>query len=89
MPDSEPRDRDSDAARIELEPDALHERDDGLAIDCPECGSLAPIQDVVEYGRCRGYLDAEATETAEAMETAEDVDLPCTADLSLELVWRS
>lgn len=80
----------SDGARMPLEPDAIHETDDGYAIDCPECGAAVSLIEVVETGRCPGYLDADAAETAEAQdEPTELKGSGCTAKLSLELVWES
>lgn len=70
------------AARMELTPDAFHEGDDGVYLDCPECGSPAYVMEIVETGRCTGYLGEDVDE-----ENAEDVGGFCTAKLSLELVW--
>ncbi|MHC3437536.1 hypothetical protein ACYJ1Y_05380 [Natrialbaceae archaeon A-gly3] len=75
-----------DAARMELEPDAFHQDDKGYYVDCPECGSAATITNVIEHGRCNGYLDQEREETD--VDEAE-TDLECTAQLSLELVYDS
>lgn len=74
---------DAGAVRMELEPDAIHEGEEGLYVDCPECGSPAIVTDVVRGGRCTGYRD-EAVEDREA----EDVGDFCTAKLALELSWR-
>ena len=75
----------SDAARMDLEPDAWHQTDEGnYYIDCPECGSPATLMNVVGHGRCNGYLDDRKRET-EIDETATS----CTAKLSLELVYSS
>lgn len=72
-------------ARMELEPDAWHQNDDGnYYIDCPECGSAATLMNVVEYNRCNGYLDQREDET-ELDENAMD----CTAKLTLELAYSS
>ncbi|MFC6837445.1 hypothetical protein [Halomarina ordinaria] len=73
---------DAESARMELGPDALHESDEGYSLDCPECGSPASLIDIVEHGRCRGYLENEGREDTDR---APD----CTAELSLELVWES
>ncbi len=68
---------------MELEPDAFHEGDEGFYVDCPECGSPAYLTDVIEKGRCRGYLgDPETTENV-------DQEPTCSAELTLELVWES
>lgn len=78
---------DTDAARMELTPDGLHESAEGYALDCPECGSTVSVHRIVETGRCSGTLDADHTET-----TGEDRqirDPECTAELSLELVWTA
>lgn len=76
---------DTDAARMELTPDGLHELDEGYAVDCPECGATVTLHRIVETGRCPGTIDADHTET-----TGEDRQIQqpeCTAELSLELVW--
>jgi len=71
------------AARMELEPDAFHDGEEGYYIDCPECGSPAYIDTVIQEGRCQGYLgDAAASENV-------DHEPSCTAELTLELVWQS
>ncbi len=67
---------------MELEPDAWHEADDGYYLDCPECGSPAHLMDIVEFGRCRGYLEDEGREDTDREPT-------CTATLQLELAWTS
>ncbi len=79
-------DESGDAARMELEPDALHEGDfEEPYFDCPSCGSPATITQIVEEGRCSGYLDEDDSETG----GGEEMDGPaCTAKLSLELVWE-
>ncbi|WP_221621661.1 hypothetical protein [Halocatena pleomorpha] len=74
-------------ARMIIEPDALHEGEDELFLDCPQCGSTTTISRILNKGRCSGYLDAK-----EAESTTEDeqlLDPICTAKLSLELVWTS
>ncbi|AHG00645.1 hypothetical protein HALLA_19480 [Halostagnicola larsenii XH-48] len=72
-------------ARMELEPDAWHQNDDGnYYIECPECGSAATLMNVVEHNRCNGYLDQLEAET-ELDEGAMD----CTAKLTLELAYSS
>lgn len=74
-------------ARMELEPDALHEGDNGYSIDCPECGSTVSLARIVEVGRCTGHLESEETEVEGEDEQLQDPN--CTAALSLELVWKS
>ena len=69
-------------ARMELGPDEFHEGDEGVYLDCPECGSPAYVTDIVETGRCTGYRGDDVEE-----ENAEDVGAFCTAKLSLELVY--
>lgn len=71
-----------DAARMELTPDAFHEGDEGVYLDCPECGSPAFVTEIVETGRCTGYQGESVEE-----ENAEDVGGFCTAKLALELRW--
>lgn len=74
------------AARMMLEPDALHEGDGEPYVDCPECGSPTTFTGIIEEGRCSGYLDASVTETSDGEQLR---DPACTAKLSLELVWES
>lgn len=77
----------SEAARMELEPDAFHEGEDEAYLDCPQCGSPATLSQIINEGRCSGYLDSEVAESE-----AEDQQLQdpvCTAELALELVWES
>ena len=68
-------------ARMRLEPDSVHEDDDGHWLDCPRCGSPAYVAEILETGRCRGYQSDEGTD--------ESVDrgVTCDATLALELVW--
>ncbi len=74
-----------DAAHMELTPDTWHQTDDGTYyLDCPECGSVASLMNVVAHGRCNGYLDQYEDET-ERDEEASD----CTAKLWLELGYTS
>lgn len=77
----------SNAARMQLDSDALHEGDGGYAIDCPECGSFVTLARIVETGRCPGSLDADVTEVEDDDEQLQEPG--CTAELSLELVWES
>lgn len=80
-------DDESGAARMMLEPDAVHEGEDELYLDCPSCGSPAPIELVVEEGHCLGYIDGDVAESERVGEHEPVRDVDCTADLSLELVW--
>lgn len=86
MSDSE-ESEEGDAARMVLEPKAVHEGDTEPYIDCPQCGSQVTITRIIEEGRCSGSLDEEDVEVE-----GEDQELQaggCTAELSLELVWRT
>ncbi|ELZ03154.1 hypothetical protein C482_04009 [Natrialba chahannaoensis JCM 10990] len=77
--------RREDAAYTELDPDTWHQNDEGnYYIDCPECGSAATLMNVVQHGRCNGYLDQREGET-ELDEEAMD----CTARLWFELGYVS
>ncbi len=72
-------------ARMELEPDAWHQNDDGNHyIDCPECGSAATLMNVVEHNRCNAYLDQHEEETE-----LDEGRMDCTAKLTLELAYTS
>ncbi|MFP8953419.1 hypothetical protein ACLI4Z_10650 [Natrialbaceae archaeon A-arb3/5] len=74
-----------DAAYTELEPDTWHQNDEGnYYIDCPECGSAATLSNVVEYGRCNGYLDRRKDETK-----LDEQAMDCTATLWFELGYIS
>ncbi|THE65711.1 hypothetical protein D8Y22_05960 [Salinadaptatus halalkaliphilus] len=78
------RDREA-AAHMELTPDSWHQTDDGnYYIDCPECGSAATLMNVVDRGRCNGYLDQQEDETE-----LEEEAMDCTAKLWLELGYTS
>lgn len=82
MADSKPDiDRD-EAARMVLEPDAFHE-EDGLSIDCPQCGATVSVMHVVKEGQCSGYVDADEKEG----EGESPREGGCGATLSFELVW--
>ncbi len=70
---------------MELEPDAYHEGEKGFYVDCPECGSPAYLADIIEDGRCQGYLG----EVVDDGGASADREPTCTAELSLELVWGS
>lgn len=84
MTDSHSENTDTEGSRMKLEPDALHESDDGIYIDCPQCGSNVSFAHIVNEGRCTGVLDDEVTETEEDTQLQER----CNASLSLELVWE-
>ncbi|MFW6317481.1 MAG: hypothetical protein ACOC06_03325 [Halorubrum sp.] len=74
-----------EAARMELPPDAWHQNDEGnYYIDCPECGSAASLSNVVEHGRCNGYLDQQEAETK-----LDEEAMTCTAKLWFELGYTS
>lgn len=77
----------TDATRMELGPDTLHEGDDGIAIDCPQCGATVPITFLVAAGRCPNALDPDEVEVESEVTTPADVE--CSAELGLELVWRA
>lgn len=77
----------STQARMVIEPDALHEGEDELFLDCPQCGSTTSITQILNKGRCSGYLDSDAAEAK--TEDKQLLDPICTANLSLELVWES
>lgn len=88
MPDSSSDGtEESEVARMELEPDALHEGEDEPYLDCPQCGSSITITQILNEGRCSGYLDSEVAESEAEDEQLQDP--VCTAELSLELVWGS
>ncbi|MEY7849236.1 hypothetical protein AB7C87_08560 [Natrarchaeobius sp. A-rgal3] len=77
--------RNEEAAYTELSPDAWHQNEEGnYYIDCPECGSAATLSNVVDRGRCNGYLDQREGDT-ELDEQAFD----CTAKLWFELGYVS
>lgn len=73
-----------DGARMQLEPDAVHESDNRIFLDCPQCGSNVSIVQVVSEGQCTGQLDGKMAETEDDTELQEG----CNAKLSLELVWE-
>lgn len=75
------------AARIELEPDAVHEGDGEVFLDCPQCGSSVSLTQIIEEGHCSGRLDADVAEVQE--EDTQLQDSACTANLALELVWHA
>jgi len=77
----------SDAARMVLEPDAVHEEDGGPSIDCPQCGATNTLVSIIEEGRCTGVLDDDMAESESEDEQLQDGG--CGAELSLELVWEA
>lgn len=86
MSDPPAENNDSDGnARMKVEPKAIHELDDGIYLDCPQCGSNVSIVQIVTEGRCTGQLEEDLTETESETQLQEG----CTAELSLELVWHS
>ncbi|MFD1513827.1 hypothetical protein [Halomarina rubra] len=70
-----------EGARMALEPDALHEDEDGHWLECPRCGSPAYVVEILQEGHCRGFQD----ETEARDDT--DREVGCDATLGLELVW--
>lgn len=86
MSDTHDESTGTDGARMTLEPDAVHEGEEEPYLDCPECGSQATFVQIIEEGRCDGYLAGEDTETEDGEQLR---DPACTAKLSLELVWES
>lgn len=85
MVDSQPENSDSEGSRMTLGPDAIHETDDGIYLDCPQCGSNVSVAQVVTEGTCTGHLDDEVAETEDDTELQEG----CNANLSLDLVWKA
>lgn len=76
---------DDDAVRMELGSDAWHQDEDGqFYIDCPECGSAATLSNIVNHGRCNGYMDQQQSDTE-----LDEQAMPCSASLSLDLVYAS
>lgn len=85
---------DSDAARMELTPDTIHEEgEQGPYLDCPSCGSSAPLELVIEEGHCTGTVEGDIAESEDTSETVQEGADPesggCGAKLSLELVWEA
>ncbi|MFC7231920.1 hypothetical protein ACFQMM_21810 [Saliphagus sp. GCM10025308] len=66
-----------DAAYMDLTPDSWHQHDGSYAIDCPECGSLASLSNVIEHNRCNGFLARHSEGESEGTD--------CTAKLWFEL----
>ena len=86
MSDPQPGNADQPhGSRMQIGPDAIHEMDGGIYLDCPQCGSNVSIVQVVSEGRCTGQLDDEIAET----EDDTRIEGGCNAKLSLELVWES
>lgn len=85
MADPESDTDSSEAARMELEPDAFHEEGEQLSVDCPQCGATVSIMHIAEEGRCPGYVDEEQKEG----EGEVPRDDGCGANLSFELVWEA
>ena len=73
-----------DAARMELNADAVHEGEGGYYLDCPECGSPATVENIIEEGRCNGYLN----EPVEGVDV-DVANVSCSARLQLELAYTS
>jgi len=74
-----------DASRMELDADSFHEGEDGLTIDCPQCGATVPLSVLVSEGRCPNSLDPDEVEVETDQTTPQEVE--CSARLGLELVW--
>lgn len=74
----------SEAARMEMTADTLHEEGEELSVDCPSCGTTVPITQIVYEGRCGGTLEGENNE-AESWD--QELEGGCGAKLSMELVW--
>lgn len=79
-----PANTSTDGARMKLEPNAIHETDSGIYLDCPQCGSNVSVAQVVQEGRCTGALEDDMAETEDETRLQD-----CTAKLSLELVWEA
>ncbi len=84
MAETQPDDT-AEATRMELEPDSFHEGDEGVTIDCPQCGSTVPIAFLISEGRCPNALDGDEMEVESDATSPQDVE--CSAKLGLELVW--
>lgn len=74
-----------EGSRMHLTPDTIHEEEDGIYLDCPQCGSTVSIEQIVNEGRCTGQLDGDMAETEDDTQIEEG----CNAKLSLELVWEA
>ncbi|WP_436930872.1 hypothetical protein [Halosimplex halobium] len=87
MTDSETASDDAPSgARMTLGPDAILKDRDGIALDCPACGTTVTVMQVIEDGHCPNYLDEDDVEVEE--NAGEVQGSGCTAELSLELVWE-
>lgn len=87
MSDSSTSEHDESVTRMELGPDTIHEDDDGLSIDCPQCGSTVPLTYLISEGRCPNALDPDEVEVEDEPTSPQDVE--CSAKLGLELVWTA
>lgn len=74
-----------EGTRMMLEPKAVHERDDGLYVDCPNCGVTVSLNRIINRGRCTGQLEEEMVEAHDEKPLQEG----CDAELSLELLWKA
>lgn len=72
-------------ARMTLGPDAILKNEEGVALDCPACGTTVTVMQVIEDGHCPNCLDEDDVEVDE---NAGQRGPECTADLTLELVWQ-
>lgn len=77
----------TDGSRLMLEPDSVHEGEDGIYLDCPKCGSNAAIGRIISTGRCSNGVDSELKDGVD--DDAACGEDYCDAHLSLELVWES
>ncbi|WP_324760583.1 hypothetical protein [Haloarcula montana] len=75
----------TDGSRMMIEPDSVHEGEDGIFLDCPKCGSNVSIGRIVSTGRCSNSIDGEKDAVQGDDSSADD----CDAHLALELVWES
>lgn len=75
-----------DGSRMVLEPDSLHEGEDGVYLDCPRCGSNATLVQIVTEGRCSNRVDGELKDGVDDAGAQQE---RCEAHLALELVWES
>ena len=85
MSDTPTEESDStDGARMQLGPDTIHEREEAIYLDCPQCGSNVAVEQIITEGRCTGQLDGDIAET----EDDTRLEGGCGAELALELVWE-
>ncbi len=73
-----------DAARMELNADTVHENEDSPYLDCPECGSPATVENIIEEGRCNAYLNEQIESVGFDVE-----NVSCSARLQLELAYTA